>query len=72
MTFGNYTVLDEHNGHAPVVEGMQSVVGIDIALLRLDSKRAEGGQCVIAEVAALAGDENDVHDPRLLGTRLGG
>ena len=69
MAFSNHTVVDEHNGHAPVVQGMKSVVGIDITQLRLDAKRADGGQSVIAEMTALARDQDDFHAPRLMDHR---
>jgi hypothetical protein len=70
--FSDDTAGEQHNRHAPVVNSVKGRIVVDIAELRLDAERAEGGECVIAEVAALAGDEDDLHDPRLLGTRLRG
>jgi hypothetical protein len=63
---------EQHNRHAPVVKRVQLIIRVDITELRFEAKRAKGGKRVIAEVAVLAGDENDLHNPRLLGTRLGG
>ena len=70
--FSDNAAVDQYNGHAPVVNGVQLVVRVDITELRFDTDGAEGGQSVIAEMAALSGDQNDLHAQRLLGTCLGG
>ena len=31
------TTVDDHDGHAPVVEGVELVVGINVLLFRLDA-----------------------------------
>ena len=51
---------------------MKGRIVVDVAELGFDAERAEGGEGVIAQVAVLASYENDFHDPRLLGTGLGG
>ena len=45
---GHDTTVDDHDGHAPVVEGVEQIIGVNVAELRLDAKRSEGGQSFIA------------------------
>jgi len=54
--FSDHAIIDEDDGHAPVVEAVQLGIGVDVAQLRLDLKLSEEAEGLITEVAALAGD----------------
>ena len=51
---------DQDDRDAPVVEAEQAVVGVDVGQLGLDAEIAEQAQGVVAEVTALAGDQDDL------------
>jgi hypothetical protein len=55
----------QHYGDAPVVQAKEFVVGVDIGELRLDTELAEEGEGLIAEVAVLPGDQDDLHGVEL-------
>jgi hypothetical protein len=57
--FGSRDAINEDDRHAPVVQLEEAIVGIDVGQLRLEAKLAEETQGVIAEVTALARDEDD-------------
>jgi len=44
---------------------MQFVVGVDVGQVGVEAEVAEEAQGFIAEVAALAGDEDDIHPSSL-------
>jgi hypothetical protein len=41
--FSDNTTIDQDDGHAPVVERVEVVIGVDVPELRLDAERTEGG-----------------------------
>jgi len=55
------TVVDQEHGHAPVVQIVQPVVGIDVGQLRLVAEGPEEGQSLVAEMTALAGHQDKPH-----------
>lgn len=59
--FGDDGGVNQHDGDAEVIEPVQFIVGVDIGELGVDAKASEEGQGIVAEVAALAGDEDDLH-----------
>jgi len=59
--FSGDTVIDEKDRHAPVVEVVQAIVGVDVGQLGIVTQRAEEPQRFVAEVAALAGDQDQPH-----------
>src|SRR5207245_6948246 len=62
------TVINEKHRHAPVIQVVQTVVGVDVSQLGVVAEGAEEAESLVAEVAALAGDQDEPH--RLL-SRLG-
>jgi hypothetical protein len=45
-------------------------IGVDVAQLRLDAKGAQSGERLVAEMTVLAGDQHNLHVPRLLEAAL--
>jgi hypothetical protein len=62
FALGHDAVVNQHDGHAPVVEVVHAIVGVDISELRLMAEGTEMGEGLIAEVAALAGHQDQPHD----------
>lgn len=60
--FGNHRAIGQHNGYAPVVKTKELVVSVGIGELWIDSELSEEGQGLVAEVAALPGDQDDLHE----------
>jgi hypothetical protein len=62
VSFSNHCVVGEHDGDAPVVEAEELIVGVDVCEGGIDAELAEEGKSLIAEVAALTGDQDDFHE----------
>jgi hypothetical protein len=58
---GDHSV-GQHDWDAPVVQAEELVVGVDIGELGLVAELPEQDQGLIAEVAALAGDQDQLHE----------
>lgn len=59
--FGNHRAISQHNGYAPVVKTKEFFVSVGIGELWIDSELSEEGQGLVTEVAALPGDQDDLH-----------
>src|SRR5207253_7263967 len=59
--FGGDAVVDEKDGYAPVVEVVQAIVGVGVSQLGLMAEGAEKAESLVAEVAALPGDQDQPH-----------
>jgi len=57
--FGDRGAVNEHDGHAPVVELEEAIIRVDVGQLRLDAELPEEAQGVIAQVTALPSDQDD-------------
>lgn len=62
VSFGDDTTVEQQHGDAPVVEVVETVIGVDINQLGLQAEVAEEAESVIAQVAALPGDQEQAHD----------
>jgi hypothetical protein len=60
--FGNHRAISQHDGYAPVVKTKELVVSVGIGELWIDSELSEEGEGLVAEVAALPGDQDDLHE----------
>src|SRR5207237_3818348 len=63
------TVINEKHRHAPVIQVVQPIVGVDVSQLGVMAEGAEEAESLVAEVAALPGDQDQPH--RRLLSRLG-
>ena len=61
-SFGNDGAVNQHDWDSEVVQTMRLVVGVDIDELGVEAEVAEEAQGFIAEVAALSGHQNDLHE----------
>jgi hypothetical protein len=61
LAFRDDTVIDEHDWDAPVVEIVEPFILIHVGQLRFVAERTEQSEGLVAEVAALAGDQNEPH-----------
>jgi hypothetical protein len=61
-SFSNDDAVSQHDRDSPVIEAEEFVVSVDIRELWIDSEIAEEGQGLVAEVAALPGDQDDLHE----------
>jgi hypothetical protein len=61
VAFADDQSIGQHDRDAPVVQAKQLVVRVDIGEVGLVAKLSEQGQGLIAEVAALAGDQDQLH-----------
>ena len=51
----------QHDGDPPVVEAEKFFVGVDVGEAGFVAKLAEEGQGLVTEMAALAGDQDQLH-----------
>ena len=61
FALGYGPAFEQDHGDAPVVLVKQAIVSIDVGQQRLVAEFAQHGEGVLAKMAALAGDENEVH-----------
>jgi len=59
LALGGRDAVDQDDRHAPVVELEEAIVRVDVGELRLDAELLQEAQGVIAQVTALASDEDD-------------
>ncbi len=61
LALGQDAAIQEHDRHAPVVEVVQAIVGVDVSELGLVTEGTQVGEGLVAEVTALPGDEDQRH-----------
>lgn len=61
FALGDNALVEQHHRHAPIVEAVQTVVGVDVGKLGFVAKRPEMGESFIAEATALARDQDQPH-----------
>jgi hypothetical protein len=63
FALGDDNSVDQDNRDAPVVKAVELVIRVDIEQLGVEVELLEKGEGLIAQVAALARDQDDLHEP---------
>ena len=71
LAFSNHDAVDQDDRDTEVIEAIELVVGIDIEDVGVEVELLKEAQGLVAEVAALPGDQNDVHVAEPTARRLG-
>jgi hypothetical protein len=61
-SFSDDDAINQNNGYAPVVQAEKFFVGIDIGEVGFVAELPEQGQGLVAQVAALPGDQDQLHE----------
>jgi hypothetical protein len=59
--FGDDATVEKDHRNAPVIEVVQTIVGVDVGELGLKAKLPEEAESLVAQMASLAGHQDQAH-----------